>query len=84
MARILRGDIRWANLNPVKGKEQTGVRPVLVISHDVFNERSGAVIALALRNRNLKGVLKITPSKIPVKNMLRTFNSGRAIPGTSS
>ena len=48
MARILRGDIRWADLDPVRGREQSGRRPVLVISQDVFNERSGTVIALAL------------------------------------
>ena len=44
MARILRGEIRWANLNPVRGREQSGNRPVLILSHDVFNERSGTVI----------------------------------------
>jgi len=48
MARILRGEIVWADLNPVKGKEQAGYRPVLIISHVVFNERSGTVIAMAL------------------------------------
>jgi mRNA interferase MazF len=48
MARILRGEIRWADLNPVRGREQAGDRPVLVLSHDVFNERSGTVIAVAL------------------------------------
>lgn len=48
MARILRGEIRWADLNPVQGKERAGRRPVLVLSHDVFNERSGTVIAVAL------------------------------------
>ena len=48
MARILRGDIRWADLNPVRGREQAGQRPVLILSHDVFNERSGTVIAVAL------------------------------------
>lgn len=48
MARILRGEIRWADLNPVRGREQAGLRPVLVLSHDVFNERSGTVIAVAL------------------------------------
>lgn len=48
MARILRGEIWWADLNPVRGHEQAGVRPVLVISHDVFNQRSGTVIALAI------------------------------------
>jgi len=48
MARILRGDIIWADLNPVRGKEQAGYRPVLIISYDIFNERSGTVIAVAL------------------------------------
>jgi len=48
VAQILRGDIWWADLNPVRGHEQVGTRPVLVISHDVFNARSGTVIALAL------------------------------------
>lgn len=51
MARILRGEIRWADLNPVKGREQAGLRPVLVLSHDVFNERSGTVIAVAITSQ---------------------------------
>ena len=51
MARILRGEIRWAELNPVRGREQAGQRPVLVLSHDVFNERSGTVIAMALTSQ---------------------------------
>ena len=51
MARILRGEIRWADLNPVRGSEQAGRRPGLVLSHDVFNERSGTVIAVALTSR---------------------------------
>ena len=48
MARILRGEVVWADLDPTRGQEQAGLRPVLVISHDVFNQRSGTVIALAL------------------------------------
>lgn len=52
MARILRGDILWADLNPVKGREQEGLRPVLVLSHEVFNERSGTVIAVALTSQS--------------------------------
>nr|VFJ44745.1 MAG: mRNA interferase MazF [Candidatus Kentron sp. DK]VFJ44915.1 MAG: mRNA interferase MazF [Candidatus Kentron sp. DK] len=48
MARILRGDIIWADLNPTKGHEQAGSRPVLVLSHEVFNKHSGTVIAVAL------------------------------------
>ena len=51
MARILRGDIRWADLRPARSREQAGRRPVLVLSHDVFNERSGTVIAVALTSQ---------------------------------
>lgn len=51
MARILRGDIRWANLDPTLGHEQSGLRPVLVLSQNVFNERSGTVIAVALTSQ---------------------------------
>jgi len=48
MAGLLRGEIRWADLNPVRGSEQGGLRPVLILSQDTFNERSGTVIALAI------------------------------------
>jgi mRNA interferase MazF len=51
VARILRGEIYWADLNPVRGREQAGLRPVLVISHDVLNSRSGTVIALAITSQ---------------------------------
>ena len=48
MARILRGDIVWADLNPTQGHEQGGRRPVVVLSHDVFNDRSGTIIGMAI------------------------------------
>lgn len=51
MARILRGDIFWADLDPVRGREQAGRRPVLILSQDVFNERSETVIALAITSQ---------------------------------
>jgi len=51
MARILRGEIRWADLNPVRGRERAGLRPVLILSQDVFNDRSGTVIAVALTSQ---------------------------------
>ena len=51
MARVLRGEVRWADLNPVRGHEQAGRRPVLILSHDVFSERSGTVIAVALTSK---------------------------------
>jgi len=51
VARILRGEIRWADLRSTRGREQTGHRPVLVLSHDIFNERSGTVIAAAITSQ---------------------------------
>jgi mRNA interferase MazF len=60
MARILRGEIRWAELNPVRGREQAGRRPVLVLSHDVFNERSGTVIAVALTSQEPRAGFPLT------------------------
>jgi len=60
LARILRGEIRWADLNPVRGHEQAGMRPVLVLSHDIFNERSGTVIAVALTSQQPKAGYPLT------------------------
>lgn len=60
MARILRGEIRWADLNPVRGREQAGDRPVLILSHDVFNERSGTVIAVAMTSQEPRAGFPLT------------------------
>ena len=60
MARILRGEIRWADLNPVRGREQAGLRPVLILSQDVFNERSGTVIAVALTSQAQRAGFPLT------------------------
>ena len=60
MARILRGDVRWANLDPARGHEQAGKRPVVVLSHDVFNERSGTVIAAALTSQEPRAGFPLT------------------------
>ncbi len=60
MARILRGDVRWADLNPVRGHEQTGQRSVLVLSHDVFNDRSGTVIAVAMTSQEPRAGFPLT------------------------
>jgi mRNA-degrading endonuclease toxin of MazEF toxin-antitoxin module len=48
MARVLSREIRWADLHATRGHEQAGEGPVLVLSHDVFNDRLGPVIAVAL------------------------------------
>lgn len=60
MARILRGEIRRADLNPVRGREQAGQRPVLILSHDVFNERSGTVIAVAMTSQEPRAGFPLT------------------------
>jgi len=75
MARILRGEIRWADLNPVRGKEQTGLRPVLILSHDVFNERSGTVIAVALTSQPQQAgfplTLELQSIELPKKSWVK-------------
>jgi len=60
MAGILRGEIYWADLGPIKGREQAGERPVLVLSHDIFNEHSGTVIAMALTSQPQKAGFPLT------------------------
>ena len=75
MARILRGEIRWADLNPVRGNEQAGSRPVLVLSHDVFNERSGTVIAVALTSQPQRAgfplTLELAAAKLPKRSWVK-------------
>jgi len=60
MAQILRGEIYWADLNPVRGREQGGLRPVLVISHDVLNWRAGTVIAVAITSKEQRAGFPLT------------------------
>ncbi|MFH0998089.1 MAG: type II toxin-antitoxin system PemK/MazF family toxin [Pseudomonadota bacterium] len=60
MAGILRGEIRWADLNPTRGREQAGLRPVLIVSQDVFNQRSGTVIAVALTGQTQRAGFPLT------------------------
>lgn len=60
MARILRGEIRWADLDPLRGREQAGLRPVLVLSHDVFNARSGTVIGMAITSQPQRAGFPLT------------------------
>lgn len=75
MARILRGEVRWADLDPTRGNEQVGQRPVLILSHDVFNERSGTVIAVALTSREPRAgfplTLESTAAGLPKRSWIR-------------
>ncbi|HPV04036.1 MAG TPA: type II toxin-antitoxin system PemK/MazF family toxin [Myxococcota bacterium] len=60
MAGILRGEIRWCDLDPTRGRMQSGRRPVLILSHDVFNDRSGTVIAVALTSQPQRAGFPLT------------------------
>jgi mRNA interferase MazF len=86
MARLLRGEIRWADLNPTRGKEQAGLRPVLILSHDIFNERSGTVIVLAITSQPQKAgfplTLKLGTGRLPKQSwakisQIRTLSEER-------
>lgn len=52
---IRRGEVFWVDPGPVVGHEQGGVRPVLVISHGIFNDASRTVIAMAVTTRPPRG-----------------------------
>jgi mRNA interferase MazF len=86
MARILRGDIHWADLNPVIGSEQGGFRPVLILSHNIFNDRSGTVIAVAITSQPQRAgyplTLELSDTKLPKKSwakisQVRTLSTKR-------
>ncbi|MFZ1935706.1 MAG: type II toxin-antitoxin system PemK/MazF family toxin [Thermoguttaceae bacterium] len=75
MARILRGDIFRADLTPTRGHEQGGERPVLVLSHDTFNEKSGTVIAMAITSQQPRVgfplVMEIHGARLPKQSWVK-------------
>ncbi|MGH9815175.1 MAG: type II toxin-antitoxin system PemK/MazF family toxin [Candidatus Acidiferrales bacterium] len=72
MAGILRGEVYWADLNPVRGREQAGQRPVVIISHEPLNRHSGTVIAPAITSQPQRA------GKKP-RTIKRTCKTGRRI-----
>ncbi|MFO7448021.1 MAG: type II toxin-antitoxin system PemK/MazF family toxin [Ignavibacteriaceae bacterium] len=58
--RILRGDIVWANFEQANGVSNLSRRPVLILSHTVFNETSGTVIAVAVTEKEQKAGFPLT------------------------
>ncbi len=75
MAQILRGDIVWADLDPVRGREQGGSRPVVVISADTFNARSGTVVALAMTSQPQRAgfplTMEVVHTKLPKQSWVK-------------
>lgn len=61
--KIKRGDIFYADLSPVVGSEQAGIRPVLIIQNDIGNKYSPTVIVLAITTKTKPNI----PTHIPIK-----------------
>lgn len=62
---IKRGELYYADLSPVVGSEQGGVRPVLIIQNDVGNKYSPTIIAAAITSQLQKAKL---PTHIPINS----------------
>jgi mRNA interferase MazF len=75
VAAILRGDIRWADLDPTRGNEQAGLRPVLILSNDIFNDRSGTVVAVALTSQPQRAgfplTLELSSPRLPKRSWVK-------------
>lgn len=84
---IRRGDLFYADLNPVVGSEQGGIRPVLVIQNDVGNHLSPTVVAAAITSRKAKNSLPthillenvpgLAPTSLLLLEQLRTIDRKR-------
>jgi len=66
---ISRGEIYWAELDPVRGHEQAGTRPVLIIQNDVGNQYGSTTIAAAITSR-------ISKKRLPVHVEVAAQESG--------
>ena len=74
------------DLNPVRGREQAGLRPVLILSQELFNRKSETVIAMAITSRPQKAGFPLTmalpaemlpkPSWVKI-SQIRTISIGR-------
>ena len=71
MNTIRRGDIFYADLSPVVGSEQGGIRPVLIVQNDVGNRFSPTVIAAAITSQKDK-------ARLPTHIQLNSTGSGLA------
>jgi len=86
-ASILRGEMYYADLNPVVGSEQGGVRPVLVIQNDAGNKHSPTIIVAAVTSKTMKSALPthchlseragLTSDSIVLLEQIRTIDKRR-------
>ena len=69
---VKRGDIYYADLSPVVGSEQGGIRPVLVIQNDIGNKYSPTVIAAAITSQiNKAKMLRISNLLQRITDLIR-------------
>ena len=62
MKEIKRGEVYYADLSPVRGSEQGGVRPVLILQNDTGNKHSPTTLVAAITSRKTKAAL---PTHVP-------------------
>lgn len=84
---IRRGDLFYADLNPVVGSEQGGIRPVLIVQNNVGNHFSPTVVAAAITSRKAKSSLPthilledvpgLAPTSLMLLEQLRTIDRKR-------
>lgn len=84
---IRRGDLFYADLNPVVGSEQGGIRPVLIIQNNVGNHFSPTIVAAAITSRKAKNSLPthilledvpgLAPTSLLLLEQLRTIDRKR-------
>jgi|SRR3989344_1255235 len=93
--KMRRGDIFLANLEPVKGSEQGGVRPVLIIQNDKGNQYSPVTIIAAITSKSFereyptnvfipKGDSKLDKDSTILLNQIRTIDKSRMVKKISS
>lgn len=73
------GEIWYANLNPIKGQEQAGHRPIVIISGNLLNHHLDIIICcpLTTKIKNYKGNVILNPNqtnKLPQKSEILTFH----------
>jgi mRNA interferase MazF len=69
---VERGDVWWADLNPTRGREQNGIRPILIISCNALNRNSGTVICVPLTSSEPRAgfplTLEVTSTNLPKRS----------------
>jgi len=90
MVKVNRGEIFLVNLEPVKGREQGGIRPFLIIQNDISNEYSpltiGAAITSIIKSTKFitnipifKGKTGLDKDSIVLLNQIKTIDKSRII-----